>query len=103
LKIDNAQPELRRFESSLQECDRTLSYYSELIDQDRQQLERMKADNDSGLEVDENEYERVLRRHNNNVQLHNSELGTCRQMSANYKQLLNETNANIDLYNRMIR
>jgi hypothetical protein len=103
LKIDNAQSELRRFESSLQQCDRTLSYYSELIDQDRQQLERMKADNDSGLEVDQNEYEQVLQRHNNNVQMHNSELETCRQMSANYKQLLNETNANIDSYNRMIR
>jgi hypothetical protein len=103
LKIDNAQPELRRFESSLHECDRALSYYSDLIDQDRRQLERLKADNDSGLEVDHNEYERVLQRHNSNVELHNSELGTCRQVSTNYKQLLNETNANIDLYNRMIR
>jgi len=87
----------------LHECDRALSYYSDLIDQDRRQLERMKADNDSGLEVDHNEYERVLQRHNSNVELHNSELGTCRQVSTNYKQLLNETNANIDLYNRMIR
>jgi len=103
LKIDNAQSELRRFESSLQQCDRTLSYYSELIDQDRRQLERLKADNDSGLEVDQNEYELALQRHNSNVQLHNSQLGTCRQLSTSYKQLLNETNANIDLYNGMIR
>jgi hypothetical protein len=101
-EVESGHSQVQQLESLLQRCNETLSYYSGLIEEDRRRLDKMKADNDLGVDVDEVEYQRIRARHNSNVELHNAELGNCRDISANYKRLLNDTNEKVDEYNRMI-
>ena len=101
-EVENERARIQQLEPLLQQCNEALSYYSDLIQDDRRRLDKMKADNELGVDVDEVEYQRIRARHNSNVELHNAELGNCRDISANYKRLLNDTNEKVDEYNRMI-
>jgi hypothetical protein len=61
LEIKSGRSQLHQLESSLRECDQTLSNYSQLIRDDRQRLDKMKSDNDAGVYVDATEYERACK------------------------------------------
>jgi CheY-like chemotaxis protein len=73
------------------------------IEADRFRLEQLKRDNESGLQVDETEYEGIRNRHNSNIDDYNSLIPTRNNKLSEYRQLLQKTNADIDRYNELVR
>jgi hypothetical protein len=63
----------------------------------------MKAQDNSGVEVDASEYERIRARHNANVGVYNTTLESCQATESQHDELLNSTNTKIDEYNRIMR
>lgn len=102
-EIEADRTALQGFEVQLRSCEGAVAYYDTLIRSDRADLQRMQANANIGLDVSEIEYERVRRRHNDNVELYNAEVTQCRSVRSEYKRQLDTSNSKIDEYNRLIR
>jgi hypothetical protein len=90
--LDLLEGEVKLARSSVDE-------YDSLLNMDKNALDRMKRDNDAGIEVDETVYETTRRRYNANVNMYNQFLTDYKAKAARYNQLLSATNAKIDRYN----
>jgi hypothetical protein len=90
--LDLLQGEVKSALSSVDE-------YESLIKMDKNALDRMKRDNDAGIEVDESLYETTLRRYKSNWNVYNEYFTDYQAKAARYNQFLAATNAKIDRYN----
>lgn len=73
--------------------------YESLLKTDKNALERMKRDNDAGIEVDESLYETTLRRYKANWNVYNEYFTDYQAKAARYHQFFAATKAKIDRYN----
>lgn len=101
-EIEANKAQLAILSADFEKCKQTVTYYEGQISDDGRRLERMESDVRLGLQVDETEYERVRRRHNSNVHLHNSEIESCRATAEQHDALVAATNAKIREYNSLI-
>jgi CheY-like chemotaxis protein len=85
--------------SELKSAGSSVDEYDALLNADKSTLDRMKRDNDAGIEVDKSSYETTLRRYNANVSMYNYLLSEYKAKAARYNNLLATTNAKIDRYN----
>ena len=90
--LDSLEADVKTAHSSVEE-------YDSLLAMDKATLDRMKRDNDAGIEVDDALYETTRHRYNANVGLYNQALTEYKAKAARYNQLLAATNAKIDRYN----
>jgi CheY-like chemotaxis protein len=97
IEADNRTIEL--LEGEVKSVRSSVDEYDSLLNMDKSALERMKRDNDAGIEVDETVYEATRRRYNANVNMYNQYLTDYKAKAARYNQLLASTNAKIDRYN----
>lgn len=75
--------------------------YDSILNVDKSSLERMKRDNDAGIEVDENIYETTRQTYNVQVNKYNQALADYKTKLVQYNQLLAATNVKIDRYNSL--
>lgn len=101
-EIDENKQRLTTLSSGVDSCERTLQDYRATIASDRARLDEMESDSGAGGTVDQGEYESVRARHNSNVRLYNSQLGTCRSLAEQHDALVDETNTQIREYNQLI-
>ena len=94
---------LNYLEAQLNQSRSTLHDLETRLRLDKATLTRMKRDHNLGLEVDVDEYERIRRRYNNNVEVYNVQVNEYNKHLAKYKQLLASANAKIDRYNSLGR
>jgi len=92
---------LDALESELKVAGSNVDEYNSLLNVDKSSLDRMKRDNNAGLEVDEDLYESTRQRFNTNVTIYNQYLDEYHTKLAQYKQLLATTNEKIDRYNSL--
>ena len=97
IEADNRTIEL--LEGEVKSARSSVDEYDSLLNMDKSALDRMKRDNDAGIEVDETVYEATRRRYNANVNMYNQYLTDYKAKAARYNQLLAATNAKIDRYN----
>jgi hypothetical protein len=94
--LTNLEADIRRSRSVLDDTDITLA-------SDKAALERMKTNQNIGLDVDVDEYERIRHRYNSAVNLYNAQVNEYNGKLAQHRQLLASTNAKIDRYNSLRR
>ena len=97
IEADNRTLEL--LEGEVKSARSSVDEYDSLLNMDKSGLDRMKRDNDAGIEVDETVYDATRRRYNANVNIYNQYLTGYKAKAARYNQLLAATNAKIDRYN----
>jgi len=98
-EIDSDSKTLDTLESELKVVHSNVDQYDSLLKIDKNSLDRMKRDNDAGIDVDENLYETTRQRFNANVDEHNRSLAEYKNKLTQYNQLLAATNEKIDRYN----
>jgi CheY-like chemotaxis protein len=98
-EIDSDSKTLDTLESELKVVHSNVDQYDSLLKIDKNSLDRMKRDNDAGIDIDENLYETTRQRFNANVDEHNRSLAEYKNKLAQYNQLLAATNQKIDRYN----
>lgn len=98
-EIDTDSRTLDVLEAEVKSARSNVDEYDSLLAMDKKTLDRMKRDNDAGIEVDESLYETTRRRYNANVGLYKQWLTDYKAKAATYDQLLTATNAKIDRYN----
>jgi hypothetical protein len=101
--IEASQSRLAGMEAELQSINSNLDEYKATIDSDKATLTQMESDSSSGLQVDQDEYERIRRRHNQNVDKFNEEVERHNELLRAYRTLLASTNEKIDKYNSMVK
>lgn len=102
-EIDEDEASLGTLKTELNSLAEEMSSYKSLIDQYAATIRRIERDRDLGSSVDQDEYNRALKKHNENVDLYNSTLTDRREKVVRYNRLLAEMNAKIDRYNGLIR
>ena len=100
-EIESESKTLDSLESELKIDRAQVDEYNSMLNVDKSALERMKRDNDAGIEVDENLYETTRHRYNANVNNYNQALADYKTKMAQYNQLLAATNGKIDRYNSL--
>jgi CheY-like chemotaxis protein len=98
-EIDADSRTLDSLEADVKTAHSSVAEYDSLLGMDKAALDRMKRNNDAGIEVDETLYETTRRRYNANVGLYIQALTEYKAKAARYNQLLAATNAKIDRYN----
>ena len=90
-------------ETELQSIDSELDEYKAKIDSEKVTLTQMESDNNSGLEVDRDDYEQIRHLHNQHVDKFNEEVERHNELLRAYRALLADTNGKIDKYNSMVK
>lgn len=102
VEIESSRTRLQQLNALVDDCSTTIDSYKDQLSRDKQTLERMASDNEAGLDVDKSEYEIIRSRHNRYVRLYNDKIQECRPIAQQHDDLVDETNAKIHEYNRLI-
>ncbi|QHN03989.1 response regulator [Granulicella sp. WH15] len=101
-EIAQSKARLASLEGELQSLNSEMDDYKSKIDADKATLEHMESDNGAGVQIDQDEYERVRSRHNRNVRDFNADISRGHSLHSEYEDLLGETNTKIDNLNKMV-
>ena len=102
-EIAQSKARLASLEGELQSLNSEMDDYKSKIDADKATLEHMESDNGAGVQIDQDEYERVRSRHNRNVRDFNADISRGHSLHSEYEDLLGETNTKIDNLNKMVK
>lgn len=102
-EIESAQVTLSNLDTGIGRLRSTLDESEVRLGSDKATLGKMERDQNAGIEVDVDEYERIRSRYNIAVNLYNEQVNEYNSEVTQYKQLLALTNAKIDRYNALGR
>jgi hypothetical protein len=93
--LDELKSELDNLKQQLESIKRDLQQRKSAIDSIEQQTQ-------AGVEIDETNYKRAIREHNDLVRQYNQLLVTGRQKAKEHDALVDDVNAKVRQYNRAI-
>jgi hypothetical protein len=102
-EIEESKAQLKSLEEEIQAISSEMDEYRTSIDSDKSILDRMESDNNAGIEVDQEQYEQIRRRHNHNVASYNTDVERHNSLLRDYHTLQAETNDKVDKYNSMVK
>ena len=102
-QIENAKSELNSYVIELQGLTEKINSYKSQIEFYANSVKQMERNHDSGLSINQYDYQSALNQHNDYVSLHNSALQQYNIKYAEYKQLREATNAKVDNYNKLVK
>jgi len=102
-EIEADRATLSSLESQINQSRFVLDSLESQLRSDKAALDRMEREQNAGLDVDADEYERIRQRYNRNVDEYNVQVGAHNSKLAEYRQLLASANAKIDRYNSLGR
>lgn len=102
-QIEADRVTLSNLESQIKQSQLFLDGLESQLRSDKATLERMEREQNAGLDVDVDEYERIRQRYNRSVDEYNVQVGFHNSKLAEYKELLASANAKVDRYNSLGR
>ena len=102
-EVEESKAKLKSLEEEIQAINSDMSGYTTSIDSDRSTLDRIKGDNNAGMDVDQEQYERIRSRYNQSVATYNRDAERHNYLLRDYHTLLAETNSKVDKYNSMVK
>jgi len=102
-QIEQKKASVAELESRLQDLGHHITTAEEQLRSLKTSITQMEDNAKNGVEVDRQEYDRLIAQHNSIVERHNADIETRRTLYAQYQSALNQVNALIDKYNRLVK